>query len=299
MATKSDPEKGDESKAVAASARRPRELQDALNRRIFHPLAWRLALRLAPTFVTPNMVSIAGGLLVVAAAVAYVQPGWPVPALIGFALHLGWHVVDGADGDLARLTGRSGPAGELVDGICDYASHIVLYLTLGALLQHQVGAWTWVLTVGAGASRIIQANHYEVQRRQYQWWVYGVPWLRTSAGEGALSPFGAAYLQLAQRIGAQAPAIDAALDRADGDPARLEQIRAAIRRRGPALLGSLLLLGANYRTIGLGLSMLAGSPLYFFLFEGVLLNLLLWRSIIICNTALGQVIADVEPRTDR
>jgi phosphatidylglycerophosphate synthase len=35
-------------------------------------------------------------------------------------LHMGWHVLDGADGDLARMTGRASPQGELFDGICDY-----------------------------------------------------------------------------------------------------------------------------------------------------------------------------------
>jgi hypothetical protein len=212
--------------------------------------------------------------------------------------------VDGADGDLARLTGRSGPAGELVDGICDYAGHIVLYLTLGALLQAHVGAWSWVLTVGAGISRIVQANHYEVQRRQYQWWVYGVPWLRNApgdrhAGGRAMTAFGDPYLRLAERMGAQAPAIDAALDRARGDPARLESIRAEIRQGSSVILASLPLLGANYRTVCLGLSMLAGSPIWYFLFETVVLNGMFWRSVRICGRALRQIAARVDASTER
>ena len=42
--------------------RRPRELQDPLNHYLYHPLAWQLALRLARTPLTPNMVSVIGGL---------------------------------------------------------------------------------------------------------------------------------------------------------------------------------------------------------------------------------------------
>ena len=120
---------------------RPRELQDALNFHLYHPLAWQLARRLANTPVSPNMVSLAGGALVVAAAVAYAQPWWPISALLGLAFHMGWHVLDGADGDLARITGKSSPMGEMVDGLCDYLSHIVLYLVLGALLAAQIGGW--------------------------------------------------------------------------------------------------------------------------------------------------------------
>jgi len=67
---------------------RPRELQDALNHYFYHPLAWQLARGLARTPATPNMVSIFGGLMVVAAAVAYAQPWAPWSALLGMALHM-------------------------------------------------------------------------------------------------------------------------------------------------------------------------------------------------------------------
>src|SRR5918999_275139 len=97
---------------------RPRELEDALNHFIYHPLAYRLALLLRPTGISPNAVSVIGMLLVWAAAAAYAGLAWPQSVAIGLALHLSWHVVDGADGDLARLTSRSSPTGELVDGVC-------------------------------------------------------------------------------------------------------------------------------------------------------------------------------------
>lgn len=284
--------------ALGGAARRPRELQDALNFHLFHPLALRLAKALTSTRVTPNMVSVAGGLLVVLAALAYARPGWPWAALAGFALHLAWHVVDGADGDLARLTGRSSPQGELVDGICDYAGHIVLYLVLGSLLQATIGPIAWLFAVGAGASRIVQANHYEVQRRQYQWWVYGVPWLRASRGQGASEGkgalFGTAYLKLAQKIAPHAIPADRAVMAARENPERAERALAAIRRHAQPILDSLPLLGANYRTVALGFSMLAGSPIYFFLWEAVALNLVLIRSVRISNRSTCRLIAELD-----
>ena len=129
---------------------RPRELQDPLNYYLYHPLAWRLASLLAKTPLTPNMVSVIGAFCVVGAAWSYAQPGFPESALLGLALHLTWHVVDGADGDLARLTGRASPIGEMVDGLCDYLSHAVLYLTLGWLLHFTMdwAAWMWMLLAG-------------------------------------------------------------------------------------------------------------------------------------------------------
>lgn len=275
------------STASAAYLQRPPELQDGLNRYCYHPLAWRLAKRLAPLPVTPNMVSVFGACVVVAAGLFYVQPQWPVAALMGLLLHMGWHVIDGADGDLARLTGRSSPYGEMIDGLCDYASHVILYVMLGILLQGRIGTIAWLPTLAAGVGRIVQANYYEVQRRQYQWWAYGTPWLRQGdgsppgqGGHGMLARLGRAYLTLAVRLSPDPRRIEHILaGSADEGPARLSYVRMVIRGHAKRLLPPTPLLGANWRTIMLGLSMLAGSPLYYFLYEAVALNGLLIGSV--------------------
>jgi len=280
---------------------RPRELQDPLNHYFYHPLAWQLARQLARTPVTPNMVSIFGGLLVIAAGVAYAQPGplvHPWSALLGLALHMGWHVVDGADGDLARITGKASPIGEMVDGICDYASHIVLYFILGWLLQQQIGWPAWPIMVAAGLSHIVQSNHVEVQRRSYQWWVYGVPWLKTTHGEqdaatrrSGLGALAAAYLRLAAGVTPHSAAIDTAVAEAQCQPARLDAIRAAIRAEMPPLMLVWKFLGPNPRAIVLGLSMLAGSPLWYFVYQAVFLNILLVLSVRAHNAAWRRLAA--------
>ena len=282
---------------------RPRELQDGLNHYLYHPLAWRLALLLARTPLTPNMVSVIGAGFVVAAGVAYAQPGWPNsilnwPALIGMALHMSWHVVDGADGDLARITGRASPIGEMVDGVCDYASHVVLYLILGWLLSHQIGPVAWLLMLAAGVSHVVQANHVEVEKRSYQWWVYGTPWLRHSREggngarrEGALARLGGVYLAVAESTTGGSARVDAALVAARDDPAKIERIRAAARAEAPRVMPILKVLGPNPRAPLLGLSMLAGSPLWYFLWLIVGLNLLLVLSVRRHEAAANRIIA--------
>jgi len=275
----------------AAYLQRPRELQDWLNHYCYHPLAWRLAQWLAPLPVTPNMVSILGGCLVVMAGIFYVQSTSPAATLIGLLLHMSWHVADGADGDLARLTRRSSPYGEMIDGLCDYASHAILYIMLGLALQVQIGAIAWLPTLAAGFSRIAQANYYEVQRRQYQWWAHGVPWLRQSGQERSddaprtlLARMGQAYLALAARLSPDPRRVDCALTEAEAGaaipPGQLAPIRDLVRHHARCLLPPTPLLGANWRTIMLGLSMLAGSPLYYFLYEALILNGLLAISVL-------------------
>ena len=149
----------------AAPRTRPRELEDGLNFHVYHPLSGRLARALVPTGVSPNAVSVLGGLLICAAAYFYTQVAWPAGALIGFACHLLWHVVDGADGDLARMTGKASPTGEIIDGICDYAGHVVLYVALAAMLAESIGGWAWAWGWAAGLSHVVQTNHAESQRR--------------------------------------------------------------------------------------------------------------------------------------
>jgi phosphatidylglycerophosphate synthase len=275
---------------------RPRELQDSLNFHLYHPLAWRLALLLAKTPLTPNIVSVIGGCFVLAAGVAYAQPwGWQ-GALLGLLLHMTWHVVDGADGDLARITGRSSPLGELVDGICDYTSHIILYLVLAWLLSFQIGpGWAWPIAIAAGISHFVQANHVEVQRRQYQWWVYRVPWLRnTHKGETRTGRFGFAeivsgYLSLASGMTPDALKVDAAVEAAQADPAASERIAAVARAEVVPLMPILKVLGPNPRAILLGVSMLAGSPLYYFIYQIFVLNGLLIVSVAKQNAAARRV----------
>ena len=278
--------------------RRPRELQDSLNHYLYHPLAWRLARLLAPTPVTPNMVSVVGGLFVVAAGIVYWRGPvwgleWPWAPLIGMMLHMTWHVVDGADGDLARLTGRSSPLGELIDGICDYASHVVLYILLVMILAPSLGwGWAWFWALVAGASHIAQANFVEVQRRFYQYWTYGVPWLNNATQADAalfkdkrgvswiLRGFVRGYLRLASGMSPNALTIDAAVseaiaaDRA-GDGTALARIRAEVQREQRPLLFMLKFLGPNPRAIVLGIAMLVGSPLWYFVYQSLALNALL------------------------
>lgn len=283
---------------------RPRELQDPLNYFLYHPLAWQLARRLAHTPLTPNMVSVFGACMVICAAAAYAGLSYPLSAAFGMVLHMGWHVVDGADGDLARLTGRSSPIGEMVDGLCDYLSHVVLYLVMGWVLTRNGGAFggwhAWALVVFAGISHAVQANHVEVQRRQYQYWVYGTPWIRISheaqdsaTSKSAFSSLVSAYLGIATGMTPYALEVDAAVEAARGDRARLNQIAMAVRAEVTPLLLLCKILGPNPRAVVLGLSMFAGTPAWYMIYQSVVLNLLLVHSVRRHNAAARRIAARI------
>jgi phosphatidylglycerophosphate synthase len=271
---------------------RPRELEDPLNHFIYHPLAARLARLLVPTGISPNAVSVMSLVSLCAAAWAFVGVDWPLNALIGLAFMMLWHIVDGADGDLARMTGRASATGELVDGVCDYAGNIILYFAFAFRLDDTLGLWGWLLAVAAGASHIVQTNHAETQRRLYLWRAYGVPWLRNAAASGdplfsrqgwfnRLFGFWAvAYVWLSDRMSPSANPIDSALAGAAGDPREIQRIRAMVRRASRTSLVLQKGLGANPKTIIIAAAIALGSPLYYFLTMILALNLLLAISIL-------------------
>jgi phosphatidylglycerophosphate synthase len=260
---------------------RPDELEDGLNLHLYHPLSHRLALALRHTPVSPNMVSVSSLASILAATAAYTLLPFPQSVAVGLACHILWHILDGADGDLARITGKTSPLGEIVDGICDYLGHIILYTALA----FYAGGWAWVVTPLAAASRILQANHIESVRRTYLWRAYGVPWIgRTKAEATAIGgrrsvtaaiagALARVYVAAGSLLNPRSHQADAAVE------ARGEAARPAARRIGREALFVQEWLGPNRRTLLLGLSMAAGTPLWFFLFECTVLNLLLIVSI--------------------
>ena len=281
-------------------------MDDWLNAHVYHPLAARLARLLVPTPVSPNMVSVLGGLAIVAAALLYTRLSWPASVAAGFIAHASWHVFDGADGDLARLTGRSSPVGEMVDGVCDYFGHIFLYVLLAAYGDRQGwGAWSWTLASFAGASRIFQSNHAEAERRTYLWRGYGVPWLRhayeardRSLKRGLVSrlfePLARLYVAVASAGAATDERIDALVARAARTPSGEARARRVCRDASRLPLRLQTLLGPNLRTVALGISMAIGGPIWFFLWEVVPLNLLYAASFAAQRRADRTIIARLE-----
>ena len=285
---------------------KPPELEGWSNTWIYHPLSRRLARALVPTPITPNMVSVASGLLVVAAGFAYTRLEWPVAVLAGFAAHALWHVVDGADGTLARLTGRASPLGELVDGAADYLSHMFIYWLLAVMLAAEIGFAAYPFVLACGLFRIVQSNHAESQRRIYLWRIRGTPWLKQAFAEGEekvaergmlarlFAPLGRAYVALAGTTGALSARVDAEIARLADDPAALGRARALCREQARVPLQLQLWLGANPRTVILGLSMATGSPLWYFLAELTLFNSLMVWSMLSqrrCDRALAAELA--------
>lgn len=108
-----------------------------------------------PTALTvANLVlGLTASALVTAAAPAAAAgrlPMWPVGAVALLLWHLAY-ALDCADGQLARVTGRTSPSGARVDILCDVAVQISLVTAVAAVgVGYRPGTPTWLVAVFAG-----------------------------------------------------------------------------------------------------------------------------------------------------
>lgn len=266
--------------ALTASGRPP-ETEEPTNRTVIHPLARRITPVLARLGVRPNAVSLAGMACGIGAGLAYARCGDRRFAVAGFGLMVLWHLCDGIDGQLARLTATFSAFGRVLDGVCDYVTFIAVYAALALAGGGDVGAWPWVLAAVAGASHAVQAAAYEAQRQDYDLFGRGLGTLidpdRAAAAPGRRATLferlHRAYVAVqlfAVRGGTGARRrLAAALARQPADaPAIRDRYRAAFAP--PVRRWSVL--SANAHTVAIAVFALAGAPLFYFGFEIVGLN---------------------------
>jgi phosphatidylglycerophosphate synthase len=88
--------------------------------------------------------------------------------LWAFGLIILHSIVDSADGQLARLTGKVTELGRLLDGLSGYATHTAIYLAIGFGLSHRGADWSvliWMFV--AGMFSAIHAGLYDYHRHVY------------------------------------------------------------------------------------------------------------------------------------
>jgi phosphatidylglycerophosphate synthase len=261
--------------------RRASEIEEITNLYVIHPISSFLTSRFARLGVTPNAVSLMGMGFGVLAGVAYYHYRDLRWAVAGFLLMIAWHVMDGADGQLARLTHAQSELGKILDGICDYVIFIAVYSALAAALFRDIGAWSWLLAVVAGLCHSIQSAAYEAQRQEYAFWgldrksaKLAMPPAAASAAPRPMEALYRLYVRAQLLVSSQAlgfrDRLSQAIDHAGPDRAatdRAATVRARYREIFAPSIRRWSILSANYRTIGIFLAAAIGRPLYYFIFE--------------------------------
>jgi len=266
---------------TAEPVRRPPEIEEVTNLYFIHPVASLLTPLFADMRIPPNAVSVAGMLFGVLAGVAYYHYQDPRCTIAGFILMIAWHVLDGADGQLARLTHSQSRSGKVLDGVCDYVTFIAVYTGLALTLSRQYDARVWVLVIAAGACHAVQAAAYEAQRQEYNflgWDRKSMEILRSNAPprDARVASPARRVADLLYRLYARVQFLvaGATVEFHERLAATLElqpERAASIRRRYREVFAPTVrrwsVMSANYRTIGIFICALLNAPMYYFIFE--------------------------------
>jgi phosphatidylglycerophosphate synthase len=91
--------------------------------------------------LSPNIVTVIAGLLGIGSAVSFIFEYWILGAIL-LQLH---HFMDGADGNLARLTNNCSPLGAKLDKFFDQLVRVVLFFTLAIIVD--VPTWAKIVFI--------------------------------------------------------------------------------------------------------------------------------------------------------
>jgi phosphatidylglycerophosphate synthase len=261
----------------AQPIRRTTEIEEITNQYFVHPIAIRLVPLFAKAHVTPNAVSVAGMLFGIAAGLAYYRYRDFEWTLVGFLLMLAWHVMDGADGQLARFTHSHSHLGKILDGIADIVTFVAVYTGLAVALSRSYGVGIYGLAFLAGACHAVQSASYELERQEYEslGWGRKAPAARQPDTTDArvVDPLFERlerlfYARLSFPVaGITAKLRDAMAAALQRQPERAALIRQCYRETFAPVLRQWSVLSANYRTLGIFLAALLKAPRYYFGFE--------------------------------
>lgn len=135
-------------------------LEEPLDRLVYRPIAWKIVPILAKLRISPNIVSIAAGLVGISNAILFIFNTLPICItllLINISI-----ILDCADGQLARYTNTFSKVGKLIDGIMDYLIVITWYISICitiSITYECIGIW--IIATITGFFHIAQAISFE------------------------------------------------------------------------------------------------------------------------------------------
>jgi phosphatidylglycerophosphate synthase len=134
-----------------------------LSRRISRPISERLA----HTSATPNQVTMGGVVIGMTGAAFFSRPGY-WSHVIGSLFFLFCIIVDGVDGEIARLKLQETLFGQRLDVITDNLVHVAIFTGIALGLYHDSGnpAYFWILLVLIGGFGLCGIAVYQCMSRR-------------------------------------------------------------------------------------------------------------------------------------
>lgn len=152
----------------------PRDLarmdgQEWLSEVLHRPVGRWIAMRLVATPVTPNQLTIFGGILgVLAGALLVAGATRPFLRMAGGAVLWVSCLFDCADGELARARSQQSALGMMLDGLTDNVIGTAVFIGMAYDVVVYTGqSWFWLLGIAAGLSAAAHVWVYDARKRQY------------------------------------------------------------------------------------------------------------------------------------
>lgn len=147
------------------------EVEDRVDLFFYRPLGFVVAKLGSKLGLYPTHLTLLGALAGSSAGALFFLGGqafWAAAALFLFS-----GVLDSADGQLARLSGRSTAFGLVLDGICDNIVFAAVYIGCTVPLMETYGWWIWLLAVPAGACHSVQSALLDFYNREFLFYTGG------------------------------------------------------------------------------------------------------------------------------
>lgn len=277
-----------ETRAPALEATyKARAVESFLDVYFYRKVGYQLALFFARLRMTPAQVTLAGGALGIAAGHFYYYRDLRLN-LLGMGLHVLSNAFDNADGQLARLTNQGSRTGRALDGLVDNLVFVSVYAHL--CLRYTAGGgsqFVWLLALAAGASHSLQSAAADYYRNAWLHFAEGKKGAELDSSSGLASEYdrlswreeptkkflSRLYLNYTRQQEWLAPCLHEL--RRTAVPPNDERIAQAYRETSRPFLPWLNLLATNPRMILLFALLFAGQPVWYFVLELTLFNLLL------------------------
>ncbi len=238
--------------------------------------------------IHPNVVTLLGIVLGTVAGVMFYFPDlWHT--LTGIFLLTWANLYDSADGQLARMTGKKTLWGRILDGVAGDVWFIVIYAAICLRLTPQWGIWIWLMAAISGlVFHVRQCQLADYYRNIHLYFIKGqegseldtysrvwsdfrnTPWRGNLFWKAFLFLY-ADYTRSQEWMSPQFQILKRKLQQTFGDELP-ERLRADFRKGSLPLMKYTNILTFNTRAIVLYLSLLAGYPWLYFVFELTVLN---------------------------
>jgi hypothetical protein len=278
---------GKEQVSAVEASYKARDVEGFLDIYFYRKVGFRLAFLFSKLKMTPAQVTLCGAAIGIAAGHLYFYRDLKLNVL-GMALHILSNAFDNADGQLARLTKQNSRSGRALDGLADNLVFISVYAHLCLRCTSGGGSqWVWLLALAAGASHSLQSAAADYFRNAYLYFAESKGRAELDASDVLQAEFDRLrwrqqpwkkfllrlYLNYTRQQEWLAPCLSK-LKRAAYAPNDVG-ISVAYRSASRPLIKWLNLLATNPRMILLFALLLVGQPIWYFVVELTLLNLLL------------------------